>query len=59
MPKRKGRLILALIILVTSIVLLLWGFWPLVHLTRVLPVPPDTLQLPTPGGFLPGPLAVS
>ena len=54
MSKVKGRLILFLIILAVSLVLLLWGFWPLVYVQRVLPLPPDSLQLPTPGACLPG-----
>jgi hypothetical protein len=52
MAKSKLRLILALIILITSAVLLVWGFWPLIRESQVLTIPPNELQLPTPGGFL-------
>ncbi len=52
MVKHKGLFVVALVLLAVSIGLLLWGFWPLVHQTHVLPLPPDTLQLPAPAGFL-------
>jgi len=53
MAKSKIRLILALIVLAVSLILLVWAFWPLTHLTRFLPIPPGNLQLPTPGGYVP------
>ncbi len=52
MAKRKIRLILALVVLAASLALLIWGFWPLLRESRVLPIPPSELQLPTPTGFL-------
>ncbi len=51
---RKIRLLLAIIILTFSLALLAWAFWPLVRESRVLPIPPADLQLPTPETFLPG-----
>jgi hypothetical protein len=52
MAKSKLRLILTLIFLIASVVLLIWGFWPLLRESQVLPIPPSELQLPTPIGFL-------
>jgi len=51
MAKSKS-LILTLLFLIASVVLLIWGFWPLVRESQVLPIPPNELQLPTPTGFL-------
>ncbi|NCP16255.1 hypothetical protein GW866_04325 [bacterium] len=51
MSTRKIRLILALIVLAASLALLIWGFWPLLRESQVLPIPPNELQLPTPIGF--------
>jgi len=51
MSTRKIRLILALIVLAASLALLIWGFWPLLRESQVLPIPPNELQLPTPAGF--------
>ncbi|MBU4225528.1 MAG: hypothetical protein KKC71_06885 [Chloroflexi bacterium] len=53
MAKPRLRLILALIILIASAALLIWGFWPLVRESQILIIPPNKLQLPTPTGFLP------
>jgi hypothetical protein len=47
-------LILALIILVASVLLLIWGLMPLLYESRVVPIPPGDLQLPSPGAFLLG-----
>jgi hypothetical protein len=52
MAIRKIRLILALIVLAFSLALLIWGFWPILRESQVLPIPPNELQLPTPMGFL-------
>ena len=48
MPKRKIRLILALVVVVISLALLIWGLWPLVHVSRIQSIIPGVLQLPTP-----------
>ncbi len=48
MAKRRIRLILALLALVISLALLIWGFWPLVHVIRIQSIPPGALGLPTP-----------
>jgi hypothetical protein len=45
--------ILALLLLSISLVLLVWGFIPLVHHQEVLTIPPEDLKLPLPSGFLP------
>jgi hypothetical protein len=52
MATRKIRLLLALVVLAVSLTLLVWGFWPLLRESQVLPIPPRELQLPTPIGFL-------
>jgi uncharacterized membrane protein len=51
---KRIRLIFALVVLVISLALLVWAFWPFGHLKDILTIPPGKLQLPTPGGFLPG-----
>jgi len=58
MSTRKIRLILALVVLAASLALLIWGFWPLLRESQILPIPPNELQLPTPIGFLPACLAI-
>jgi len=52
MAIRKIRVILALIVLAASLVLLVWGFWPLLRESQILHIPPNELQLPTPAGLL-------
>ena len=42
---RKLRLILTLALLVISLTLLAWGFWPAARERHVLPVPPAELTL--------------
>lgn len=48
MARRRIRRIVGIIILLLSLALLIWGFWPLAQVTRVIPVPPSDMQLPTP-----------
>jgi hypothetical protein len=48
---RKIRLVLAIVILTASLALLLWGIWPNLVETRILPVEPGQMQLPTPVSF--------
>jgi hypothetical protein len=43
-----------LIILVVSVTLLVWSLWPARYETRILPVEPVQMQLPTPSSFIPG-----
>ena len=45
---RKLRLLLAITILTLSLALLVWGLWPNLVETRIVPVEPDQMQLPTP-----------
>ena len=45
---RKIRLFLAIVVLAISLALLIWGLWPTLMETRILPVEPDQMQLPTP-----------
>lgn len=47
------RLTLALIFLVASLVLLVWGFAPNRREVRHQPIEPTQMQLPTPHGFAP------
>ena len=48
---RRVRILLGVIILILSIVLLIWGFWPARHEIRSQPISPTDLQLPTPATF--------
>jgi hypothetical protein len=48
---RKVRIILGLLILLVSLSLLVWGFLPARRETRIQPIPPAELQLPTPASF--------
>ena len=50
---RKIRILLGLLILTISIALLIWGYAPSLYETRVQPILPSELQLPTPETFLP------
>ena len=52
MKIRRVWRILGLVLLLVSLILLCWGFWPLGDTRQVLPVPPSDLQLPTPQGGL-------
>ena len=45
---RKIRLLLAIMILTLSLALLVWGLWPNLVETRIVPVEPGQMQLPTP-----------
>lgn len=56
---RKVRLVLAVIILTISISLLVWGLLPAWHETRIQPIAPADLQLPTPSSLLTQPVFVS
>jgi hypothetical protein len=56
---RRARILLGVIILAISISLLIWGFWPARRETRLQPIPPVELQLPTPASFLPQPIVVA
>jgi hypothetical protein len=55
---RKLRILLGLLILVVSMTLLAWSLWPAEYETRIVPVEPVQMQLPTPSSFLPGPWPV-
>ncbi len=48
MAMRRIRRILGIVILLISLALLIWGFWPLAQASRIIPVPPSEMQLPTP-----------
>jgi hypothetical protein len=48
---RKVRLVLAILILTISLALLIWGIWPNLVETRIVPVDPGQMQLPTPVSF--------
>jgi hypothetical protein len=54
----RTRRILGLILLLVSLAILLWGLWPMAETTRVLPVNPGDMTLPTPEGYLWGVRAV-
>jgi hypothetical protein len=46
--KKKIRLLLAIVILATSISLLVWGYWPSARETRIQTISSSQMQLPTP-----------
>ena len=48
---RNIRLLLAITILTLSLALLIWGLWPNLVETRIVPVEPGQMQLPTPVSF--------
>jgi len=56
---RRVRIILGLLILAISIALLIWGFAPVRRETRIEPIPPAGLQLPTPVTFFAQPIFVA
>jgi len=56
---RKIRILLGILILIISISLLIWGYAPSLYETRVQPIGPSELRLPTPETFLPLDLLVS
>jgi hypothetical protein len=45
--------------LVVSMTLLVWSLWPAEYETRIVPVDPVRMQLPTPSSFFPGPWPAS
>ena len=45
---KKIRILLAVVILIVSCALLVWGLWPMLVETKVVPVDPGQMQLPTP-----------
>jgi len=53
------RLSLAIILLAISLILLIWGFLPVKRETRVQPVLPSEMTLPTPQSFILDPGSVS
>ena len=57
MTKMKGRLVLFLVVLALSLFLLVWAFWPAGRLSHFVPLPPNSLHLPTPAACLRGPWA--
>lgn len=50
---RKIRLTLAVVLLLISVSMLIWALGPTLVKSRVVPVPPGDLQLPTPAAWLP------
>jgi hypothetical protein len=45
---KNFRILLAVVILAASCALLVWGLWPTLMETRIVPVDPGQMQLPTP-----------
>jgi hypothetical protein len=48
---KKIRLFLAILVLTISLALLVWGLWPNLMETRIVPVDPSQMQLPTPASY--------
>lgn len=51
MVSLRIRRVVGIIILLISLALLLWGFWPLGDAARSVPVLPTHMQLPEPAGW--------
>jgi hypothetical protein len=56
---KRLRLFLAVIILAVSVSLLVWGYLPNARETRIQPISPSEMQLPTPASLLPTLLAAA
>jgi hypothetical protein len=52
MNARRIRRLLGVLILLLSVAMLLWGLWPVGYESLSIPVPPESLQLPTPTTLL-------
>ncbi len=52
LSKHRWRLALAVVVLVTSLAILAWSFWPGARLVRRQKLQPTEMQLPTPGSLL-------
>jgi hypothetical protein len=53
---RKLRIIVGILIFITSIALLIWGFSPARRETRIQNISPNEMQLPTPISLLTQPV---
>jgi len=49
---KKIRLLLAALIFLISLSMLIWASLPALVESRILPIPPADLQLPTPSAFI-------
>jgi hypothetical protein len=45
---KRLRLFLGIVILAGSLAILIWSYWPVPRETRVQPISPSEMQLPTP-----------
>jgi hypothetical protein len=52
MGLRQVRLSLAIVILLLSITLLAWGFWPVLHQERNLDLSPAEMMVPSPSSLI-------
>jgi len=48
---RKLRIFLGVLILIVSITLLAWSLWPAQYQTRIVPMGPEQMELPTPVSY--------
>jgi hypothetical protein len=48
---RKIRIFLVVVILAASLTLLAWSLWPAEYQTRIVPVGPGQMGLPTPASY--------
>ncbi|HET6597829.1 MAG TPA: hypothetical protein VFG81_19540 [Anaerolineales bacterium] len=48
---KRFQVALGIVIVILSILLLTWGFWPARHEIRTQPISPTELQIPTPASF--------
>lgn len=51
--RRYLRQILGILILIISLILLIWGFWPFPAITQSIQLAPVDMQLPSPDSILP------
>lgn len=57
--KKQARTIIGILILALSVVLLVLGFMPFDRITRIQPISPSDLQLPTPTSLRIQPITMS
>ena len=50
---KRFRFSLALVLLIVSLSLLIWGFWPTKRETHIQPISPTEMTLPTSQSFIP------
>jgi hypothetical protein len=52
MKRKSLRRMLGLLILLVSLALLIWAFWPMEQTNLTIPIPLENMRMPTPAGLL-------